>query len=231
MASEVGTQASPTAEGTNATEHIETRRVERLIEALSGISMGNFAAVDINPGPPEQTFTMLETVLKQLLSDLGEVLEANERFVQELQSSHRDMQDKLETIERQQLAIRDLSTPIIEVWDDVVTLPVVGLVDSRRAADMTQRLLYAIVERRARCVIVDLTGVDLVDTMTADHLVKMLQAAAMLGAFCVVSGIMPDVAQTLARLGVELPGVKTVRSLKEGLAASVKFLQEQRDSR
>jgi len=229
MASELGTQASS---GTDAgtTENIEVRRVERLIEALSGISMGNFAAVDIAPGPPEQTFTMLETVLKQLLSDLGEVLEANERFVQELQNGHRDMQDKLETIERQQLAIRDLSTPIIEVWDDVVTLPVVGLVDSRRAADMTQRLLYAIVERRARCVIVDLTGVDLVDTMTADHLVKMLQAASMLGAFCVVSGIMPDVAQTLARLGVELAGVKTVRSLKEGLAASVRFLQEQRDA-
>ncbi len=212
-------------------EHIEVRRIERLTEALSGISMGNFSAVDVEPGDPEQTFTVLETVLKQLLSDLGEVLEANERFVQELQTSHRDMQEKLETIERQQLAIRDLSTPIIEVWDDVVTLPVVGLVDSRRAADMTQRLLYAIVERRARCVIVDLTGVDMVDTLTADHLVKMLQAAAMLGAFCVVSGIMPDVAQTLARLGVELSGVRTVRSLKEGLAASVKFLQAQREGR
>ena len=96
-------------------------------------------------------------------------------------------------------------------------MTIVGIVDTQRSVEMTERLLQAIVERQARCVIIDITGVDVVDTATADHFVKMVRAAAMLGAHCVVCGISPDVAQTLARIDVELTDVTTMRSLKDAL--------------
>ena len=150
-------------------------------------------------------------------ADLGEVLQANEHYTAQIEATARDLQAKLDTIERQQLAIAELSTPVLEIWTDVLALPIVGIVDTQRSVEMTERLLQAIVERQARCVIIDITGVDVVDTATADHFVKMVRAAAMLGAHCVVCGISPDVAQTLARIDVELTDVTTMRSLKDAL--------------
>lgn len=135
------------------------------------------------------------------------------------QRSHEALREKLATIERQQVAIRALSTPVIEIWEDILTLPLVGVIDSERSAEMTSRLLAAIGETGARCVIVDVTGVDIVDTMTADHLIRMIRAARLLGAYCVLTGLSPDIAQTLVRIGVDLRGIRTLRSLKEGLKA------------
>lgn len=109
------------------------------------------------------------------------------------------------------------STPIIQVWDDIVTMPVVGLVDSVRAADMKNALLEAVARTGARFAIVDLTGVDTVDTATADHLLRVMRAVRLLGARCVITGIQPAVAQIIVGLGLELQGVVTLRSLREGL--------------
>lgn len=109
------------------------------------------------------------------------------------------------------------STPIIQVWDDIVTMPVVGLVDSVRAADMKNALLEAVSRTGARFAIVDLTGVDTVDTATADHLLRVMRAVRLLGARCVITGIQPAVAQIIVGLGLELQGVITLRSLREGL--------------
>jgi rsbT co-antagonist protein RsbR len=149
----------------------------------------------------------------RMLRVLGDVLVAS----LDRKRSYDALRDKLATIERQQLAIRDLSTPVIEIWEDILTLPIVGVIDSQRSSEMTSRLLAAIDESGARCVIVDVTGVDVVDTMTADHLIRMIRAARLLGAYCVLTGLSPDVAQTLVRIGVDLRGIRTLRSLKEGL--------------
>jgi rsbT co-antagonist protein RsbR len=110
-----------------------------------------------------------------------------------------------------------VSTPIIQVWDDVLTMPVVGLVDSVRAADMKTALLAAVSRTGAKFAIIDLTGVDVVDTATADHLLRVMRAVHLLGARCVVTGIQPSVAQIIVGLGLGLPGVVTLRSLREGL--------------
>lgn len=126
-------------------------------------------------------------------------------------------EQRLETIERQRLAIADLSAPIIDVWDGILALPVVGLVDTQRSIELTERLLNRIAESGTRSVIVDLTGVDLVDTMTANHLLQMIRAASLLGTFSVLSGISPAVAQTLVQLDVDLSEITTVRNLKEAL--------------
>lgn len=135
----------------------------------------------------------------------------------ELRSMVEIAEQRLATIERQRLAIADLSAPIIDVWDGVLALPVVGLVDTQRSIEMTERLLERIAESGAESVIVDLTGVDTVDTMTANHLLQMIRAASLLGAFSVLSGISPQIAQTLVQLEVELTEITTVRNLKEAL--------------
>jgi rsbT co-antagonist protein RsbR len=112
---------------------------------------------------------------------------------------------------------RTPTTPIIEVWDGVLCLPVIGTVDSDRTAEMMQGLLEAIVKEQARYAIVDLTGVEVVDTSTADHLVQLFRAAKVLGVEGVLCGIRPAVAQTIVGLGLDLGSVKTTRRLRDAL--------------
>jgi rsbT co-antagonist protein RsbR len=110
-----------------------------------------------------------------------------------------------------------VATPIIEVWDEVLCLPVIGTVDGARAAEMMQGLLESIVRQRARYAIIDLTGVKVVDTSTADHLIQLFQAARVLGVEGVLCGIRPAVAQTIVGLGLDLGSVRTMRSLRDAL--------------
>ncbi|WP_437337553.1 STAS domain-containing protein [Sorangium sp. So ce394] len=128
-----------------------------------------------------------------------------------------ELRNKLELIEKQQRVIRDLSTPIIEVWDKVLTLPMVGVVDSLRIAEVMDNLLTAIVNKDARYAILDLTGVDAVDTRTAGYIIEMIKAIRLLGAEGIVTGIRSNVAQTMIALGLDLSGVTTVGNLRAGL--------------
>jgi rsbT co-antagonist protein RsbR len=201
-------------------------RIRRIVDVLSMVSVGHFDPAETTIEiPHEDEFGMLEGTVNILTRELAEARNENDRYVRELETQRVELEEKLAMIERQQLAIRELSTPIIELWDDVLTLPIVGIVDSERSVDMTERLLHRIVEARARYVIIDVTGVDVVDTMTADHLLKMVQGAELLGARCAVTGISPDVAQTLVRLGLDLKSVRTLRTLKEALRDAVLYLR------
>ncbi len=128
----------------------------------------------------------------------------------------------------QQAAIRDLSTPIIEVWGGVLCLPVVGIVDSQRSAEMTEKLLESIVVKQARMAIVDITGIDVMDTKTADHFIKMAKAVRLLGAECFLSGINPGIAQTLTHIGVDLVGLRTVRNLRDALQIYLREAERER---
>ncbi|WP_437649477.1 STAS domain-containing protein [Sorangium sp. So ce362] len=128
-----------------------------------------------------------------------------------------ELQTKLDLIEKQQKVIRDLSTPIIEVWDKVLTLPMVGVVDSLRISEVMDNLLTAIVNKDARFAILDLTGVDAVDTQTAGYLIEMIKAIRLLGAEGIITGIRSNVAQTMIALGLDLSGVTTVGNLRAGL--------------
>lgn len=126
-------------------------------------------------------------------------------------------------IRRLRAALEELSTPVLELWDDVLALPVVGVLDSQRSAEMTERLLAETARSQARVVIVDLTGVEVVDTATADRLIKLAQAVEMLGARCLVTGIQPAVAQTIVDLGVEFGKLRTLRNLKHALKISMRI--------
>jgi len=166
-----------------------------------------------------------EGALRKALEDELRANEEREIAIRALEATQHELVEKIATIERQQSALREMSVPIIELWDDILTLPIVGIIDSQRAADMTERLLDRICERRTRGVIIDLTGVEVVDTMTASHLVKLTQAASLVGSFCVLTGIGPLVAQTLTVMGVELGGLTTARSLRDGLRICLERLR------
>ena len=143
------------------------------------------------------------------------------RLIEDLEAKNRALyegeQAKTELVERLRLAIDEISTPILELWDDVLALPIVGVVDSRRSMQIMERLLEEIVQRQSRHVIIDVTGVEMIDTRTADHFLKLIKAVALLGAQCRITGIRPAVAQTLVDLGINLAGVRASRNLKHAL--------------
>ncbi|WP_437932389.1 AAA family ATPase [Sorangium sp. So ce291] len=132
------------------------------------------------------------------------------------------LRQQLELIGRQQEAIRLLSTPIIEVWEGVLTMPVFGIVDSQRAAQMMDALLEAVVRRSCRYAILDLTGVEVVDSMTASHVIQIVRAVQLLGAQSFVVGLRSDVAHTIVSLGIDLRGIRTLGNLRQALVACMR---------
>jgi rsbT co-antagonist protein RsbR len=179
----------------------------------------------------QRTWSVIEEQFAAALADfIALAFESSERkkTEEELRSLVGLAEERLETIERQRLAIADLSAPIIDVWDGILALPVVGLVDTQRSIELTERLLNRIASSGTRSVIVDLTGVDLVDTMTANHLLQMIRAASLLGTFSVLSGISPQIAQTLVQLDVDLSEITTVRNLKEALKVCLRRVMSER---
>ncbi len=125
-------------------------------------------------------------------------------------------------IERLRVAIDELSTPLLELWDDVLALPIVGIVDTQRSAEMTERLLTEVVRGRWKHVIIDLTGVELIDTSTADRFIKLARSVQLLGARCIVAGVQPAVAQTLVQLGTDFGVLETYRNLKSALVSCLR---------
>ncbi|MDP2309587.1 MAG: STAS domain-containing protein [Pseudomonadota bacterium] len=124
---------------------------------------------------------------------------------------------KEEIIRSQQEAIREISTPVLQIRDKVLILPVVGMVDTHRARLLTETLLGAIRARRARAVVMDITGVPLVDSKVAKHLAQTCEAARLMGATVLITGISQEIAQTLVTIGVELSGVRTLGDLQSGI--------------
>jgi rsbT co-antagonist protein RsbR len=128
-----------------------------------------------------------------------------------------------EFIQMQAGMLAELSTPLIPITNDVVVMPLVGSIDSRRAQQVLDTLLHGINERNARVAILDITGVPVVDTHVASALIRAAQAAQLLGARVVLTGIRPEVAQTLVGMGTELHGVVTRSDLQSGIAFATHY--------
>jgi rsbT co-antagonist protein RsbR len=126
-------------------------------------------------------------------------------------------------IDRQQTELMELSTPVISIWDGVLALPLIGTLDSSRTQVVVESLLEKIVEERADIAIIDITGVPTVDTMVAQHLLKAVTAARLMGAECIISGIRPSIAQTMVQLGVDLREVTTKSNLAAAFEVALKF--------
>ncbi len=159
--------------------------------------------------------------LQRLLSELQRSSEARAKALEERDRSVRELEDKLSIIAEQRAAIQALSTPILQVWDGVLVAPIVGTVDSERTSRMMETLLETIIHTKSRYAIIDVTGVETVDTHTADNFVRLIRGVQLLGAEGIISGIGPLVAQTIVDLGVDLSNIPTHSNLKEALHACI----------
>jgi rsbT co-antagonist protein RsbR len=123
---------------------------------------------------------------------------------------------------RQQEELMELSTPVVKLWDGILALPIIGTLDSARTQVVMESLLQKIVETGSEVAIIDITGVPTVDTLTAQHLLKTVTAARLMGADCILSGIRPQIAQTIVYLGVDLADMVTKASLADAFALALK---------
>lgn len=210
---------------------VAPERLKGVIQALSYAADEQFdACLELLHGHSEQDeFADLETAFTTFVEELARAKRALKEALGRHEVANRELEDQLRMIELQQAAMRELSTPIIEVWAGVLCLPVVGIVDSQRSAEMTETLLETIVAKQARMAIVDITGIDVMDTKTADHFIKMARAVRLLGAECIISGINPGIAQTLIQIGVDLTQVRTMRNLREALQFHLRESARQQD--
>jgi len=130
-------------------------------------------------------------------------------------------QSRESIINRQQQELLELSTPVVQLWDKVVALPLIGMLDSARTQIVMENLLQKVVETEASIAIIDITGVPTVDTLVAQHLMKTVSAARLMGAECIISGIRPQIAQTIVHLGIDLADVTTKATLADAFAVAL----------
>jgi rsbT co-antagonist protein RsbR len=124
-------------------------------------------------------------------------------------------------IARQQEELMELSTPVVKLWDGILALPIIGTLDSARTQVVMESLLSAVVQTNSRVAIIDITGVPTVDTLVAQHLLKTITAARLMGADCIISGVRPQIAQTIVHLGIDLAGVITKAKLADAFALAL----------
>jgi len=130
-------------------------------------------------------------------------------------------QAREEIIRRQQEELLELSTPVIKLWDGVLAVPMIGTLDSNRTQIVMEALLQKIVDTESELAIIDITGVPTVDTLVAQHLLKTVTAIRLMGADCIISGIRPQIAQTIVHLGIDLQGINTKATLADALSLAL----------
>jgi rsbT co-antagonist protein RsbR len=188
------------------------QRIENVVDCLARAAFQDFSQrVPIPPGV-EDKFLQLEMGTNILLEDLTLARQRNIEALAEIEGKNREI------AERSAMALRELSNPIIAVWGGILTLPVIGTVDTGRSSDMMDALLARVVSDQATHVIIDITAVEVLDTRTADHFIRMAKAVRLLGADCYLTGISPGVAQTMTSLGIDTAGVRTRRRVSDALA-------------
>ena len=198
------------------------RSVQEILTVLTQVAAGDLSLrVQTNDAP--------DSAVGALAIGINGIIEAWRESELRARKTKRALEAKLGTIETQAAAIRELSTPIMDIWDNILLLPIVGVLDTRRSADVMSNLLAAIVQKQSKYVILDVTGVELVDTMTADYLIKVVRAASLLGARCVLTGLSPGMARTLVEIGADLSEVTTLSSLREGLRHCLAHIQHRLD--
>jgi rsbT co-antagonist protein RsbR len=191
-------------------------RLSRAEKILARVAGGDYSQ-KITIAEEDDQLTSLEMGINFLVLDLRSISEANREKEAMLLTQTRELESKLATIEYQAQTIRELSTPVIQIWDEILMLPLIGMIDTARAQQVMENLLEAVVKSGASIVIIDITGVPLVDTAVVRHLIDTTAAMQLLGAEAVLTGVSPQNASTLVKLGVDLSRVTTRGSLQSGL--------------
>jgi len=212
-------------------DNINSPAWEEMLEFLSGVSRSR-----AHQGfTPAETATFIFSLKQPLFTLMRQELEGDPRRLADEMWVATAILDKLglytteayqkgreEVIRRQQQELLELSTPVVVLWEGILALPLIGTLDSARTQVVMESLLQKIVETGAGIAIIDITGVPTVDTLVAQHLLKTVSAARLMGADCIISGIRPQIAQTIVHLGVNLADVITKSSLADAFAVALR---------
>jgi len=195
-------------------------RINHIEDVLSSIAAGD---LDLRiESEIEDDLTGVEQAINLLIEDLTHELKKSQRMKTELEEKLQKIQEQQKTIIQQQGDLLELSSPVSKVWDNILILPVIGTLDSQRTQVMMENLLHKIVQTGCTIAILDITGVPTVDTQVANHLLKTVTAARLLGAECIISGISPAIAQTIVHLGINLSAIRTKATLQDAMIFAMK---------
>ena len=190
-------------------------RIEHIEDILSSVASGD---LDLRiESEYEDDLTGIEQAINLLIDDLTHELKKSIKLKQEMEEKLMKIQEQQKTILQQQEDSMELSSPVSKVWENILILPVIGTLDSQRTQVMMEKLLQKIVATGGTTAILDITGVPTVDTQVANHLLKTVTAARLLGAECIVSGISPAIAQTIVHLGINLSNILTKATLQDAM--------------
>ncbi len=168
--------------------------------------LGLFMDVDqSNKSMTVDTANQMKAVMKLVHMDTAVVVETYSQYINE-------------TLALQSKSLMEMSTPVTQIWNGILLLPIVGIVDSKRAQDIMHAALAKIAETQARVFIIDISGVAVVDTAVANHLIKITKATRLMGCSSTISGVSPAIAQTIVELGIEVGTVKTTATMKDALS-------------
>lgn len=195
-------------------------RIDHIEDVLSSVAAGELD-IRIN-STVEDDLTGIEEAINILIDDLTYELKQSINMQNDLQEKLKKIQEQQKTIVQQQEDLMELSSPVSKVWDNILILPVIGTLDSQRTQIMMENLLQKIVDTGCTMAILDITGVPTVDTQVANHLLKTVTSARLLGADCIISGISPAIAQTIVHLGIDLSIIKTKATLQDAMIYAMK---------
>ncbi|WP_234192846.1 STAS domain-containing protein [Pseudacidovorax sp. NFM-22] len=175
-------------------------------------------------GLKKPLFGRLQQVFAQDPAAMGSALWTLSALIDRLAQHTADtfQQSREDVIRRQQEDLLELSTPVVKLWDGVLAVPMIGTLDSNRTQVVMETLLQTVVDTGSALAIIDITGVPTVDTLVARHLLKTVTAIRLMGADCIISGIRPQIAQTIVHLGIDLQGIVTKATLADALAQALK---------
>ena len=212
-------------------DDIQTENWTRVREILTDVSREQ-ARQGATPAEVAMfVFSLKQIIFRSLQAEFGE---NPETFAREIWSATMvldrlglfttqvAMKSREETIARQQAEMLELSTPVVKLWEGILALPLIGTLDSERTQVVMENLLEEIVRTGAAIAIIDITGVPTVDTLVAQHLLKTVAAARLMGAECIISGIRPQIASTIVHLGVDLGDVSTKATLADAFAIALR---------
>ncbi|SJZ87742.1 STAS domain-containing protein [Sediminibacterium ginsengisoli] len=213
---------------------VQSEEFENVYEILSGISMSRAR----QGYTPRETGMFVLSLKQAIIGTLTKMLKNDPQALVDASFKMNNLLDSLsimtfetfiksreEVILRQTDEISEISTPVIRVWDGIVALPIIGTLDSSRTQVVMEALLQEIVESGSTIAILDISGVPAVDSLVAQHLIKTVAATRLMGAECIISGIRPEIAQTVVHLGIDLSNIVTKASLASALRHAFGILQ------
>lgn len=199
--------------------YCKTQNLEKVIESLVNLDKPAHRLFRLVELLESSTYDVLMQKENKTLQEVLEVMNTIRRFKIDISILLvKEYENKYENIIKlQKLNLQQLSTPVMRILDQVIIIPIVGTIDEERSKELMEKVLYAVVENKAEIILIDITGVPLVDSTVAYHLIQLVNAIHIVGGQSMLVGIKPEIAQTFVMLGVDLGNVVTLGTLKEGI--------------